>query len=76
MIKPPWYNNPIEISAFNQYAYHQQIIEDFINLLAAADDPNDISAQASVATTVNLNINSLTRQEREYIEREVVKRKC
>ena len=73
-ITPPWYRDPIEHTAFNAYAYSQQRIEDFINALAAADDPNDISAQADAAMAANLNINSLTSNERDYIEREVAKR--
>ena len=60
--------------AFSAYALSQQRIEDFINALAAADDPNDIDAQANAALVANLNISSLTRYEREYIEREVAKR--
>ena len=73
-ITPPWYQDPVEHTAFNAYAYSQQRIENFINALAAADDPNDISAQADAALAANLNISSLTRDEREYIEREVAKR--
>ena len=73
-ITPPWYRDPVEHTAFNAYAYSQQRIENFINALAAADDPNDISAQADAALAANLNISSLTRQEREYIESEVAKR--
>ena len=42
-ITPPWYRDPVEHTAFNAYAYSQQRIENFINALAAADDPNDIT---------------------------------
>lgn len=73
-ITPPWYRDPVEHTAFNAYTYSQQRIENFINALAAADDPNDISAQADAALAANLNISSLTRDEREYVEREVAKR--
>ena len=73
-ISNPGCQCPMEHLAFNAYAYSQQRIENFINALAAADDPNDISAQADAALAANLNISSLTRDEREYIEREVAKR--
>ena len=73
-ITPPWYQDPVEYTAFNAYAYSQQRIENFIKALAAAVDPNDISAQADAALAANLNISSLTRDEREYVEREVAKR--
>lgn len=74
MINPPWFQDPIEQTAFNAFAYHQQNIEDFIDTLAASDDPNDYSNQYAAARSANLDVNSLTAQEREYIEREVTKR--
>lgn len=73
-IKPPWYQNPVEQTAFNAYAHHQQKIEDFINALATADDPNDWLAQSRAASSADLDMSSLTYQEREYIESEVAKR--
>lgn len=74
MINPPWFQDPVEQIAFNAFAYHQQNIEDFIDALAASDDPNDYSNQYAAARSANLDVNSLTIQEREYIEREVIKR--
>ena len=73
-ISPPWYRNPVEHTAFNAYAYSQQTIENFINALAASPDPNDWATQCELAEAANLNLDSLTRAEREYIEREVAKR--
>jgi hypothetical protein len=74
VINPPWFQDPIEQTAFNAFAYHQQNIEDFIDALVASDDPNDYSNQYAAARSANLDVNSLTTQEREYIEREVTKR--
>ena len=64
----------MENLAFNAYAYHQQKIEDFINTLAAFDNPNESANQYAAAQMVELNINSLTSDEIDYIEREVTKR--
>lgn len=61
-------------AAFHAYAYHQQSIEDFIKALAVSDDPNDMENQFNAALVANLNLSSLTYQEREYIEKEVAKR--
>ena len=33
MISSPWYNNPVENTAFNAYAFHQQEVEDVISLI-------------------------------------------
>ena len=60
--------------AFSAYAYHQQQIEDFIDVLAASDDPNDSDAQYAAARCVGLDPSSLTSDEVEYIEREVANR--
>jgi hypothetical protein len=65
----------MEHLAFNAYAYHQQEIEDFINYLANAGDPNDFYAQRAAAQAANLDMNSLTSSEIDYIEREVAKRR-
>jgi hypothetical protein len=64
----------MEHLAFNAYAYHQQGIEDFINYLVSAGDPNDFYAQRAAAQAAHLDMNSLTSDEIEYIEREVAKR--
>ena len=61
-------------TAFSAYAFHQQQIEDFIDVLAAADDPNDRYEQLAAARCVGLDPSSLTSDEKEYIEKEVVKR--
>lgn len=71
---PPWQTNQIEHTAFNAYAYHQQKIEDFIDALAAADDPNDADTQWDLSYCVGLNLHSLTLYEIDYIEKEVAKR--
>ena len=60
--------------AFSAYAYHQQEIEDFIEVLSASDDPNDSHEQYAAARCIGLDPNSLTSDEIEYIEREVAKR--
>lgn len=73
-ISSPGCQCPMEHLAFNAYAYRQQQIEDFIDALAAADDPNDMDAQFHAALAANLNTSSITGQEQEYIEREVAKR--
>ena len=73
-ITPPGCQCSMEHLAFNAYAYHQQEIENFINYLANAGDPNDFYAQRAAAQAANLDMNSLTSNEIEYIEREVAKR--
>ena len=73
-ITPPDCQCPMNFTAFNAYAYHQQKIEDFINTLAAFDNPNESANQYAAAQMVELNINSLTSDEIDYIEREVAKR--
>ena len=60
--------------AFSAYAFHQQEIDDFIEVLAATDDPNDRANQYAAARCVGLDPNSLTSDEIKYIEREVAKR--
>ena len=60
--------------AFSAYACHQQEIEDFIDVLAASDDPNDSYEQYAAARCIGLDPNSLASDEIEYIEREVAKR--
>ena len=59
---------------FNCYACHTQTIENFIDRLAATDDPNDYPTQVICASSVGLCLNSLTLSERDYIEKEVAKR--
>jgi hypothetical protein len=33
MITSPWYNNPVENTAFNAYAFHSQEVEDVIEMI-------------------------------------------
>lgn len=73
-ITPPGCDCSMEFLAFNAYAFHQQEIEDFIEVLAATDDPNDRANQYAAARCVGLDPNSLTSDEIKYIEREVAKR--
>lgn len=73
-ITPPGCQCPMEQTAFNAYACRQQRIEDFINALAATADPNDYSNQCAAALCANLNMDSLTFAEADYIELEVAKR--
>ena len=60
--------------AFSAYAYHQSAIDDYVGLLAAADDPNDSYTQTSLLYQVGLSPDALTSDDIEYIEREVSKR--
>lgn len=60
--------------AFSAYAYHTQTIEDFIDRLAAEDDPNDAWVQARIAMDLGINLNRLSESEIQYIEEEVAKR--
>ena len=70
----PGQRSKIENVAFSAYAKSTQDIEDFINDLAAVADPNDSAIQNRLAIAHDINLDSLTRQEREYIESEVAKR--
>ena len=74
MIDAPWFNSPVEQAAFNAFAYHKQNIEDFIDALAKADDPNDPECQYAAARSSGLNVGSLTAAEINYIKSEVSKR--
>ena len=70
----PGPRHKVENVAFSCYAKSTQDMEDFIDALAASADPNDWATQNGLAAAHDINLNSLTRQEREYIEREVAKR--
>lgn len=70
----PAYRSKATNVAFSAYAYHQQEIEDFIDALAATSDPNDYSNQCAAAQYSGLDVNSLTSDEIDYIEREVAER--
>lgn len=62
------------VEAFSAYAQHQQSIEDFINALAATDDPNDEWVQRRLAIDLNINLDRLSASEIKYIEEETAKR--
>ncbi len=62
--------------AFSAYAVRQQQIEDIINALAKAVDPNDFELQCSIYQTLNFDSDTLTIDEVEYIEREAARRRC
>lgn len=49
----------------------KQMIDDFIEVLAATDDPNDYSNQMDAARCVGINLHDLTADEIEYIEEEL-----
>ncbi len=70
----PSHRTKVENVAFSAYAFHQQEIDDFVEVLAASDDPNDQHNQIAAARCVGLNLDSLTSDEIDYIEREVSKR--
>ncbi len=70
----PGQHNKIENVAFSSFAFHQQEVEDFIEVLAASDDPNDLGEQVAAARLVGLNLDSLTQYEIDYIQKEVAKR--
>lgn len=59
---------------FEFFAMRQQEIEDFIDALATTDDPNDYYNQRAAAAYAKLDLDSLTSDEVDYIEREVFKR--
>lgn len=70
----PDHHTSVDNLAFSAYAFHQQEIEDFIEVLAATDDPNDGNNQIAAARCIGLDPRSLTSDEIKYIEREVAKR--
>lgn len=47
------------------------MLDDFIEVLAATDDPNDYSNQVDAARCVGIGLNDLTTDEIEYIERKL-----
>ena len=56
---------------FACYAIHKDSIEEFINLLAKEDDPNDSETQMYCARICNLDWKLLDIEEKSYIESEV-----
>ena len=73
-ISGPGCQNPIEQTAFNAYAYHQQKIEDYINILAQSDNPFDWETQIDAIYESDIDYHSLTSDELDYIDKEVAKR--
>ena len=69
----PDIHSSINNMAFSAYANRQELIEDFIDILSTMDDPNDYINQCIAARCVGLDPASLTENEIEYIEEEVVK---
>lgn len=61
--------------AFSAYAFRQQQIEDLIDALAAAADPNDYATQLSIYNALDFDSDTLTIDEVNYIEREVSRRR-
>lgn len=47
------------------------MLDDFIEVLAATDNPNDYSNQVDAARCVGISLNDLTTDEIEYIERKL-----
>ena len=70
----PSNRGPTENLAFSSYAYNQQQIEDFIDELAAVDDPTNEWEQRRISYKIGINLDHLSRSEIEYIEEEVAKR--
>jgi hypothetical protein len=56
------------------YYYHQQKIEDFIDELADADDPNDEETQRQAFARAGANPRDFTQADFREIEREVMRR--
>ena len=73
-ITPPDCQCPMNFTAFNAYAYHQTCIDNYIDRLVAADDPNDSYTQTSLLYQVGLTPDALTSEDINYIEREVNER--
>jgi hypothetical protein len=61
--------------AFTGYAYQCQQIEDFIDRLAEADDPNDPEVQRKIAEELDIPTESLDFYDVKYIESEVARRR-
>ena len=61
--------------AFSAYTVRQQQIEDVINRLAAAADPNDFATQIAIYEVVNIDSDTFSKDEIAYIENEVVRRR-
>lgn len=64
------WNNYVVFAQFNQ-----QLVDDFCEVLAAVDDPNDYFTQLEAARLVGLCLSDLTTADREYIANKVIKLK-
>ena len=73
-ISPPGCQSPVEYLAFNSFIHHQQKVENFIDALIMTDDPSDYWTQQYVANQCDVDIENLSDNDREYIEREVSRR--
>lgn len=73
-INSPGCHSSMNSTAFNAYAYHQTCIDNYVDKLAAADDPNDSLTQTNLLYAVGLSPDALTSDDIEYIEREVSRR--
>ena len=72
----PDHRTSINNKAFSAYAMRQQKIEDLIEALAAADNPNDYATQFSIYKALDFDSDTLTTDEVDYIEREASRRRC
>ncbi len=69
----PGYRNKVENIAFSAYATHQQQIDDFIEVFAAAGYPEDGATQTALLRQVGLTPENLSPYDLYYIEKEVNK---
>lgn len=60
------WNNYVAYQQFND-----QLLEDFCEVLAATDDPNDYFIQHEAARCVGLSLGDLTTNDRDYISKRV-----
>lgn len=61
--------------AFSAYTVRQQQIEDVINYLAAARDPNDFPTQLAAYGAAGLDSDTLTDDEVDYMVKEIRRRR-
>ena len=61
--------------AFSAYAFRQQQIEDVINYLTAARDPNDFPTQIAAYDAAGLDSDTLTDDEVDYMVKEIRRRR-
>ena len=60
---------------FACYAMHKQAIEDFIDVLVDAKDPNNLVTQYEASLAVGLDLKAVTDNEAAYIEQTVGRRR-